>query len=275
MSSRWNQRASSSSTPSARSSPAAVARRESQHQRVRERPRLAPEVAHVLDFDAGLFEHLAKDRLLEALAGLDEARQHAVDAAAENAPSARAGSASPLDTATITAGAMRGKVREPAGRAHARALARVRSASARRRRRRSGACGPTRRSAPRAPPPRAGWCRGSPYSWRRSRNTVPAGGSASAAQLDRPAVQRAQRAQVMGDAGLQPERGGLRAAGRPLPARAPAARARAPRTRAPAPRRRRAGAARSGREESPACPRSMPERGAPLSLLDSACLQQA
>src|SRR5690349_6796411 len=49
---------------------------EPDHQLARERPRLAREVAHVLDRDPDLLAHLAANRLLERLARLDEAREH-------------------------------------------------------------------------------------------------------------------------------------------------------------------------------------------------------
>ena len=46
----------------------------------RERPRLRGDVARVGDLDAGLLAHLARDRLLERLARLDEARERRVAA---------------------------------------------------------------------------------------------------------------------------------------------------------------------------------------------------
>src|SRR5215204_2956493 len=49
------------------------------HERVRERPRLAPEVPDVRDLDADLLAHLADDGLFYRLAWLDEAREHAVE----------------------------------------------------------------------------------------------------------------------------------------------------------------------------------------------------
>src|SRR4029453_14556423 len=61
----------------------AVARLEAEHERVRKRPRLASEPAHVLDLDPGFLPHLAHNRLLDAFSGLDEAGEHAVDAARE------------------------------------------------------------------------------------------------------------------------------------------------------------------------------------------------
>src|SRR5690606_22362159 len=50
---------------------------EADHERVREGPGLAAEVAHVRDLDADLFADLARDGLFERLAGLHEARQRA------------------------------------------------------------------------------------------------------------------------------------------------------------------------------------------------------
>src|SRR5207253_10643404 len=52
---------------------------EADHQLARKRPRLAAEVVHVLDLDARLLEHLAPHGLLEGLARLDEAGEHAVE----------------------------------------------------------------------------------------------------------------------------------------------------------------------------------------------------
>ena len=49
---------------------------EPDHQRARERPRLRGDVADLADLHARLLAHLAPDRLLERLAGLDEAGQH-------------------------------------------------------------------------------------------------------------------------------------------------------------------------------------------------------
>ena len=57
--------------------------READHERVRERPGLAGEVGDVGDLDADLLLELARDALLERLARLDEAREHAVHAARE------------------------------------------------------------------------------------------------------------------------------------------------------------------------------------------------
>src|SRR5215212_7622613 len=48
------------------------------HERVRERPRLAPEVPHVRDLDPDLLAYLPLYGLLYRFAWLDEARQHAV-----------------------------------------------------------------------------------------------------------------------------------------------------------------------------------------------------
>ena len=77
-SSRVNQRASTSSASSMRQVAAHPVRGEADHERVRERPRLAREVGDPVDLDADLLLELAGDALLERLAGLDEARQHAV-----------------------------------------------------------------------------------------------------------------------------------------------------------------------------------------------------
>src|SRR4029077_19701321 len=59
------------------------ARGEADHQRVRERPGLAREVRDLIDLDADLFLELAGDALLERLAGLDEAGEHAVETSRE------------------------------------------------------------------------------------------------------------------------------------------------------------------------------------------------
>src|SRR5665213_817347 len=45
------------------------------HKRVRKRPRLAPEVLEVANFDANLLANLPNHCLLEVLAGLDKARK--------------------------------------------------------------------------------------------------------------------------------------------------------------------------------------------------------
>ena len=78
-----NQRASTNSASSMRSSPATQVRGEADHERVGERPGLAREVADVGDLDADLLLEFARHALLERLAGLDEAREHAVEAARE------------------------------------------------------------------------------------------------------------------------------------------------------------------------------------------------
>src|SRR5215211_6382953 len=49
------------------------------HERVRERPRLAPEVPDVRYLDPDLLAHLADDGLFYRLAWLDEASEHAVE----------------------------------------------------------------------------------------------------------------------------------------------------------------------------------------------------
>src|SRR5215203_68997 len=49
------------------------------HERVRERPGLAPEVPDIRDLDPDLLLYLADDGLFYRLAWLDEARQHAVE----------------------------------------------------------------------------------------------------------------------------------------------------------------------------------------------------
>src|SRR5215208_4793816 len=49
------------------------------HERVRERPRLAPEVPDVRDLDPDLLAHLADYSLFYRLAWLDETREHAVE----------------------------------------------------------------------------------------------------------------------------------------------------------------------------------------------------
>src|SRR5215210_653950 len=56
-----------------------VIRGKTDHERVRKRPRLAPEVPDVRDLDPDLLPHLADDGLLYGLAGLDEASEQAVE----------------------------------------------------------------------------------------------------------------------------------------------------------------------------------------------------
>src|SRR3954470_8726754 len=51
---------------------------EAEHQRAREGPGLRARVAHAAHLDARFLEHLARHRLLERLAGLDEAGQRRV-----------------------------------------------------------------------------------------------------------------------------------------------------------------------------------------------------
>src|SRR5919112_621865 len=51
---------------------------EVEHQRVRDRPRLAPEVPDVFHLDPDLLAYLPLYGLLDGLAGLDEARERAV-----------------------------------------------------------------------------------------------------------------------------------------------------------------------------------------------------
>src|SRR5262249_43388568 len=63
-----------------------VPRREADHQRMRERPRLAAEVADVCDLDPDLLADLAGHSLLQRLARLDEARERAVEGQREVAP---------------------------------------------------------------------------------------------------------------------------------------------------------------------------------------------
>src|SRR5205085_7570181 len=57
---------------------ARVVGEEAEHERRWERPRLRGEVAGRARLDAGLLAHLAQHRLLEALAGFDEAGESAV-----------------------------------------------------------------------------------------------------------------------------------------------------------------------------------------------------
>ena len=68
-------------------------RDEAEHQRRRERPRLGREVARRPDAHAALLAHLADDRLLEALARLDEAGQRGV---AARRPARRAAEQQPV-----------------------------------------------------------------------------------------------------------------------------------------------------------------------------------
>src|SRR5215210_8022928 len=58
---------------------ARVIRGKADHERVRKRPRLAPEIAYVLHPDPHFFPYLANDGLLDRLAWLDEASEHAVE----------------------------------------------------------------------------------------------------------------------------------------------------------------------------------------------------
>src|SRR5919112_3784229 len=58
--------------------------RKADHERVRERPRLAPEVPDVRDLDTYLLAHLADDGLLYGLPRLDETREHAVESFRES-----------------------------------------------------------------------------------------------------------------------------------------------------------------------------------------------
>ena len=90
--SRVNQPASAISTLSGRTSSGAVGPGgEAEHQRGRERPGLAGHVAHVVDDDADLFEHLADHRRLERLPRLDEPGQGRVTTRRPGRRRARAG----------------------------------------------------------------------------------------------------------------------------------------------------------------------------------------
>src|SRR5690606_37839041 len=60
-----------------------VLRGEGDHQRVREGPGLAPEIVDPPYLDPDLLHHLSSDGLLQRFAGLDESREHAVDAGLE------------------------------------------------------------------------------------------------------------------------------------------------------------------------------------------------
>src|SRR5258708_18853166 len=59
---------------------AGVLRREANHQRVGERPRLAAKVANVAQLEGDFLANLARDGLFERFAWLDEAGQHAEEA---------------------------------------------------------------------------------------------------------------------------------------------------------------------------------------------------
>ena len=72
-SARVNQPASTSSTPSTRDRLVESVRAEPDHQARRERPRLRGDVDHLAHPYARLFRHLPADRVLQALADLDEA----------------------------------------------------------------------------------------------------------------------------------------------------------------------------------------------------------
>ena len=74
-SSRENHRASVSSTPSTVTSVDSARGAEADHERRRERPRLAPPVGDVTDEHPGLLGHLAADGVLERLPRLHEARE--------------------------------------------------------------------------------------------------------------------------------------------------------------------------------------------------------
>jgi hypothetical protein len=79
---------------------------EADHERVREGPLLAPEVADVLHLAAHLLADLARHGLLQRLADLHEAGQCAEERQRDCAPRARSAS-SPRRTSTITAGELR------------------------------------------------------------------------------------------------------------------------------------------------------------------------
>jgi hypothetical protein len=82
---RVNQRASSSSSPSTVMPSVTAVARKPDHQTGRERPGLGHRVAHLADPHPGILGDLAADRVLKALADLDEARQRGVPAGARSA----------------------------------------------------------------------------------------------------------------------------------------------------------------------------------------------
>src|SRR5208282_135719 len=84
---------------------------EAEHDRGRKRPRLGGVVAHVRNADAGLLEHLARDRVLQALARLDEAGKGRVHAGRPDALAAQEAALAPAhqhDHRRIGAGEMLG-----------------------------------------------------------------------------------------------------------------------------------------------------------------------
>ncbi len=85
---------------------------EADHERMREGPRLAADVAKPADAHPDLFADLSVHGLLERLAGLNEAREAAVHGDGEVAPRA-SNASSPRVTSTMMAGARRGKLSNP------------------------------------------------------------------------------------------------------------------------------------------------------------------
>ena len=184
-----NQFASSISPACGRISPLDPLADERDHQRMRERPRLAGEVAAAADAHADFLRDFAREALLERLAGLDEAGERAVHARPESAGCAPAGAVFPSARAPSRRAPRAGRRRActPDRRARAR---RASPRWACRSGRRTGGRGPSRRSCS-ARPASAKWSSSSTEnSGRRPSQDNPAGGAAfagsSAAQQSTP-----------------------------------------------------------------------------------------
>ena len=197
---------------------------EADHQRVRERPGLAAEVADVPHLDPHLLAHLAGDRLLQRLARLDETGERAVDAGGEVGGAGEQELLPALD-AHDHGRRDAGELLQAAARADAARAPPAAAPSRRRTGRRSGGCGPTRRSAPRGrrasrplrrAPPRGGAAPGTPGlpATRRRRRRFPS--TIPTAQASAPSRVPTACGSPAGQAERRPFGGGRHAGGRAL-----------------------------------------------------------
>ena len=129
--------------------------REGDHERVREGPGLAAEVADGLHPHADLFEHLPPHALLEGLPGLDKPGQHAEKPGRETVRVRQQQPAVPHDRHDDRRRHAR-VIDEAAAGAELGALARCGPGSARRSGRRTGGCGASAPAGPRGRPPTPG-----------------------------------------------------------------------------------------------------------------------
>ena len=210
--------ASTISVSSMTMSPPAHVGLEPDHQRVRERPRLAGDVAHVGDRHADLLAHLAVHGLLHRLARLDEAGDAAVHRHRERAAASEQRLAVALDERDHRRRQAR-EGEQPARRDSAAPAPRPSARSACRTDRRTAWCGPSRRAA--RPDRRASSAR------RRPGRRAP---SAAAARRARRRRRRRRPRRRRGRSPSRRRRRGCRARGAARRARRRRGARRAPRT---------------------------------------------